>query len=89
MSIFEYNEELHLKNKRNLARNEGIAEGEQKKLVELVCRKLRRGKTAEVISEDLEEEFSVITRICKAAEEFAPDYDRELVYRKLFGKTDK
>lgn len=65
------------------SRAEGRAEGEIKKLVDLVCRKLAKGKTAEVIADDLEEDISEVKRICNAAEKYAPDYDLEKVLREL------
>lgn len=65
------------------SRAEGRAEGEIKKLVDLVCRKLAKGKTAEVIADDLEEDISEVKRICNAAEKYAPDYDFEKVLREL------
>ncbi|MCM1288912.1 MAG: hypothetical protein NC240_11445, partial [Clostridium sp.] len=59
---------------------QGLEQGETKKLINLICRKLRKSKEADVISDELEEDFAVISEICKAAEDFAPDYNEELVY---------
>lgn len=56
--------------------------GRDMKLVEQVCRKLRKDKVPEQIADELEEELEVIVAICKAAEEAAPEYDCEVVYRK-------
>ena len=50
-------------------------------LVEQVCRKLRKGKKPERIADELEEEIAVISAICKSAENAAPEYDCEVVYR--------
>ena len=70
------------------ARDEGIAQGQAKgeklNMIRLVCKKLRKGKTPEEISEDLEEDMEVILRICNAANEYAPDYDVEAIYTRLF-----
>ncbi len=57
-----------------------FGEGEFKKLITQVCRKLRKSKDVDVISDELEEDIEVISEICKAAEEYAPDYNVELVY---------
>lgn len=57
-----------------------LNEGEYKKLTKLTCRKLKKSKEAKVISEELDEDFNIISEICKAAEPYAPDYDVELVY---------
>ncbi len=58
----------------------GKLEGERWKLVELVCKKLRKGKTPEIIAEELEEERDIIQSICDVAVPFAPDYECEEVY---------
>ncbi|MCM1287221.1 MAG: hypothetical protein NC240_02840 [Clostridium sp.] len=92
MSIFEYDAELHMQMEREEAFEDGLAEGieqgiergieqgKTKNLIMLVCRKLRKLKDVDVISNELEEDIEVISEICKAAEEFAPDYNEELVY---------
>lgn len=65
---------------------EGRSEGREQKLITQICKKLRKGKTAEQIAEDLEEEIEVIEIICEAAKEFAPGYDCERIYEKLHEK---
>lgn len=67
---------------------EGIKKGELKKLTELVCRKLKKGKTAEEIASELEEEVSQVECICKVAAKYAPDYNVKKVLKKLM-KKDK
>lgn len=87
MSIYEYDEELH----RRTLYEEGVEDGEERgreqgadmKLISQVCRKLRKGKGAEEIADDLEEELEVIERICEAARETAPEYDVETIYQSL------
>lgn len=59
------------------------AEGRTEKLVELVCRKLRKGKEAEAIAEDLEEDLHNIIRICEIASNYSPEYDSKKVYEAL------
>lgn len=54
-----------------------------KKLIELVCKKLSKGKSPQTIAEDLEEDPTVIEKICKAAEPFAPDYDVDAIYEAM------
>lgn len=54
---------------------QGIPQGETRKLVSLVCRKLKKGKEENVIAEELEEEPDLIEHICEIAETFAPEYD--------------
>ena len=59
----------------------GIRWGENKKLVIQVCRKLRKGKTAETIAEELEEPLETIESICQTAVKYAPDYDEVHVFK--------
>lgn len=66
---------------------EGFEDGEQKgrmlNLIQLVCRKLQKGKSAEVIAEELEEDRAIIERICKAAEISNTYSDIEKIYEEL------
>ncbi|MCM1208229.1 MAG: hypothetical protein NC309_04835, partial [Ruminococcus sp.] len=55
-------------------------EGEFKRLITQVCRKLRKSKEIDVIADELEEDIAVIAEMCEAAEPYAPDYNEELVY---------
>ena len=68
---------------RREGRNEGRREGEMLILISQVCKKLAKGKSVEVIAENLEAETDTIERICKAAKAFAPDYDSEKIYNAL------
>lgn len=76
VSIFEYDEEKELELFRAAEREEGQLE----KLVDLICRKLRKGKTAEIIAEELEEDIENILPICKIASNYAPDYDSKQIF---------
>ena len=86
--------ELELQKQRRLGlaggRSEGLVEGEShgrtKKPIELVCKKLSKGKSPQTIAEDLEEDPDVIEKICKAAQPFAPDYDVEAIYEAMQAK---
>lgn len=62
---------------------EGKKEGGIEKLVGQICRKLAKGKTQEVIAEDLEEELSEVQRICDIAVKYAPEYDTEKILQEL------
>ncbi len=64
-------------------RLEGRQEGELRKMISLVCRKMAKGKNAEVIADDLEEDIGEIKRIYDAAVKYAPDYDTEKIYTEL------
>ncbi len=63
-------------------RTEGKVEGENIKLIKLICKKLCKNKTPEEISIDLEEDIEVIRKICDIAKEFAPEYDSAKIYEK-------
>ena len=77
--------EMHLKAVRDrkaedeYIRDLGKAEGRIEGKIDLVCRKLAKGKTSEAIAEDLEEDLSEVQRICDAAAKHAPDYDIEKI----------
>ena len=64
LSIFEYDEERELKLIRRAeyeeGREDGLKQGRLAAIKNLVAKKLEKGKTAEQIAEDLEEEVSVI-----------------------------
>ena len=68
---------------------EGNLVGEEQRLFRQVCTKLKKGKTQEVIAEELEENLSTIRSICEAAEEFAPEYDWKKVMEKIGAYIEK
>ena len=49
-------------------------------LLELICKKLKKGKSQEVIAEELEQNVESIQKMCQVASAFAPEYDRDQVY---------
>ena len=55
--------------------NEGKIEGKVEDRIDLICKKLIKGKSVEQIADDLEDTVENITRICEVANGFAPDYD--------------
>ena len=60
---------------------EGRAEGELLKLIKLVCRKLEKGKRADEIAEELEEEQKIIASICTVAKTCGLDIND--IYKEL------
>ena len=80
VSIFEYNEELELELFKQAEREEGIEIGEKlgrkAVLVELICKKLAKGKSQEEIAEELEEEVGTITGICAVAKDCGMDVEK-------------
>ncbi len=68
---------------RDEGRAEGRVEGQDFKLVTLVCRKLRKGKDMETIAEELEEDIAEIQLICEAAKDFSPEYNEKKVFAEV------
>ena len=75
MCLTEYNEAETMQ----MFKEEGREEGEENRLIRQVCRKLRKGKGVDQIAEDLEEDEAAIEAICSVAEDYAPDYDEDMV----------
>jgi predicted transposase YdaD len=65
-------------------RREGINQGTSYKLMELVCKKLRRHKSVSEIAEDLEEDEGFIQKMYNVAEKYAPEYDVDKVMEEWF-----
>ena len=58
-------------------------EGKKAQLIKQVCKKLKKGKTPDMIAEELEEDLTVIEGICTEAQKYAPDFDCEQLYAEL------
>ena len=80
---------MQLWEEKALERLEGIRVGAEVKLIEQVCKKLRKGKAAGEIAEDLEEDLEKVSQICEAARKFAPEYDCNEIYKELWGDPDE
>lgn len=89
MSIFEFDQELHDKTIRQESWEDGRIEGRIESRVTQVCRKLRKGKNAETIADELEEDIAEVRLICEVAETFAPEYDEEAVFHKLLERPER
>lgn len=63
----------------------GHAAGHTEKLIELVCRKIARGKNVSQIADELEEDASTIQKIYDTATAFAPNFDITEIYKKIYG----
>jgi len=59
---------------------QGVERGMEYSLLELICKKLKKGKSQEVIAEELEQNVESIQKMCQVASAFAPEYDRDQVY---------
>lgn len=61
----------------------GEVRGEERKLIELVVRKLRKHKTIDQIADELEEDVTKVSRIVEAAQKYAPEYDIKQIQKEL------
>jgi len=76
---------LEQKIQDTLAKGEriGIEKGGMIRLITMVTKKLSKGKSIDVIADELEEDISVIEAICKVVETFGSDYDPSEIYEAL------
>lgn len=81
--LTEYDEKGYIAYEKKLSHEEGLAEGELRKLVQQICKKLSKGKNPLQISEDLEEDLNIISKICNIASYFAPNYDCDQIVSKI------
>ena len=88
MLMEEYNEAEVLELTREEGKEEGREEGQLKMLIMQSCRKLRKGKNASQIAEELEEDLPVIQDIVFAAADFAPDYDTDAIFALMISKKE-
>lgn len=86
VSIYEYDEEEHMRMEReeNYAwgLEVGRAEGRIKENVYAICKKIKKGNTVPEIAEMLELDEIVVKRIYDIAKGFAPEFDEEQIVRK-------
>ena len=61
----------------------GIFIGEEKKLIGLIGKKIKKGCSVEKIADMLEEEEAVIREIYDTAIEFGPEYDADKIMQKI------
>lgn len=61
----------------------GAKRGALQKLMQQVCNKIAKGKTPDVIAEELEEDIEIVTKICTFVQEYPGEIDIEKIYDKL------
>ena len=44
---------------------------------------MQKGKNADIIAEELEEELDMVETICRVAVDFAPEYDALAIYNEI------
>ena len=67
---------------------QGIQQGEEKSIINLVCKKVKRGKSLSVIAEELEEEEESLKVIYEAVLDATPDYEVDQIYDVLHGTKE-
>ncbi|MBP3486887.1 MAG: hypothetical protein J6K53_00670 [Roseburia sp.] len=73
--------EFNMEDALEVRYEEGVEDGELLKLIQLVCRKLKKGKSAETIASELEEDTLLIDKICAAVEKSSPEATPEQIYK--------
>lgn len=73
-------EEIGEERGKEIGKEIGERIGRETKLVEQISRKLKKGKAAAQIAEELEEDENLVKQICLAAEGLGPDYNATEVY---------
>ena len=68
-----------------VVREEGFQEGQASVLLPMIIKKVKKGKSAELIASELEEEGSVIQLLYDAVAAAAPEYDMEKIRQTLYG----
>ena len=68
-----------------VVREEGFQEGQASVLLPMIIKKVKKGKSAELIASGLEEEVSVIQLLYDAVAAAAPEYDMEKIRQTLYG----
>ena len=81
----EKGEAIGLEKGEAIGLKKGLDQGRMLQLIEQTCKKLKKGKSASDISDELEQSLSVIEAICEAAKPFAPEYDVHQIYAALNG----
>ena len=87
MSIFEYDQETHMKQEREeslaIGKEIGEKKGHIETLAQLVIGKLTKGLNVEEIIEALGADSDEIREICEIAGKYAPDYDVDKICKEL------
>ncbi len=86
MSIFEYDQETHMKQERKESEAIGQKKGHIKTMTQLTIGKLKKGLSVEEIIEVLGADSDEIRDICEIAGKYAPDYDVDQICAELLAE---
>lgn len=87
--LTEYDEERVLRDLKEESFEDGVAEGETLKVIDLVIRKVKKGLVPEEIAEFLEEDTDFIEEVCKIIHSMPEDCSAQEIYRKLKSEAAK
>lgn len=68
---------------------QGIEQGELRQIISMVYKKMKKGKTLEVISDELEEDLQLVRKIYDAIILEGEEYDCGRIYNMIFGDVDR
>ena len=80
-AIYDYNTQVY--SNWHSGYEQGEKNGEEKKLIEQICKKMKKNLSAGEIAKILEEDERIMQRIYDTARPFAPNYDIEKIRNRL------
>ena len=86
-AIYDYNTQVY--SNWHSGYEQGEKNGEEKKLIEQICKKMKKNLSAEEIANILEEDERIVQRIYDTARPFAPDYDIEKIRKRLVAEKNQ
>lgn len=85
--LFDSFEAYDVQETRRISKEDGLKEGLQlgaeRKLVEIICKKILKKYSVSQIADALEEDVQTIQQIYNIAADFAPDYDTDKIIEAL------
>ena len=75
MSLFEYDEKKHERTMLEIGREEGREDGDIRRLLSLIRKKVQKGKSIDQIADELEEAVEIIQPLYEIVLRYAPDYN--------------
>ena len=83
MSIYEYDEKKHLQFEREEGYEEGMEEGDTRRIIILGQKKIAKGKTLDVIADELESSVEEIQPIYDVAVKYPTDTDPKIIFMNM------
>ena len=86
VSIYEYNEEEHMRMEREEHYAKGQREERARRFIRMICKKMKKGNTVSEIADILELDEATVQTIYDIAADSAPEYDEEQIIKKYLEK---